>query len=229
MQEERMHEREHMILSFVEDEHYRPMKIKEMAALMNVPKKQRGEFHEVLDRLIAKGKIAINRRGLVGLPEENIVVGEFMATQKGFGFVRVEGQKEDIFIPESYCNHAFHGDLVKVLLKKSAGMSGRRPEGEVIQIVKRAIHTVVGTFQRKGKITFVLPDNLKWNQDIYIPKGATLEAENGHKVVVEITDYGDDKKSPEGYVTQILGRPSDSGCRYYVDCERVWSAGFIFG
>ena len=211
MQEERMHEREHMILSFVEDEHYRPMKIKEMAALMNVPKKQRGEFHEVLDRLIAKGKIAINRRGLVGLPEENIVVGEFMATQKGFGFVRVEGQKEDIFIPESYCNHAFHGDLVKVLLKKSAGMSGRRPEGEVIQIVKRAIHTVVGTFQRKGKITFVLPDNLKWNQDIYIPKGATLEAENGHKVVVEITDYGDDKKSPEGYVTQILGRPSDPG------------------
>ena len=211
MQEERMHEREHMILSFVEDEHYRPMKIKEMAALMNVPKKQRGEFHEVLDRLIAKGKIAINRRGLVGLPEENIVVGEFMATQKGFGFVRVEGHKEDIFIPEPYCNHAFHGDLVKVLLKKSAGMSGRRPEGEVIQIVKRAIHTVVGTFQRKGKITFVLPDNLKWNQDIYIPKGATLEAENGHKVVVEITDYGDDKKSPEGYVTQILGRPSDPG------------------
>ena len=61
MQEERMHEREHMILSFVEDEHYRPMKIKEMAALMNVPKKQRGEFHEVLDRLIAKGKIAINK------------------------------------------------------------------------------------------------------------------------------------------------------------------------
>lgn len=211
MQEERMHEREHMILSFVEDEHYRPMKIKEMAALMNVPKKQRGEFHEVLDRLIAKGKIAINRRGLVGLPEENIVVGEFMATQKGFGFVRVEGQKEDIFIPEPYCNHAFHGDLVKVLLKKSAGMSGRRPEGEVIQIVKRAIHTVVGTFQRKGKITFVLPDNLKWNQDIYIPKGVTLEAENGHKVVVEITDYGDDKKSPEGYVIQILGRPSDPG------------------
>lgn len=211
MQEERMHEREHMILSFVEDEHYRPMKIKEMAALMNVPKKQRGEFHEVLDRLIAKGKIAINRRGLVGMPEENIVVGEFMATQKGFGFVRVEGQKEDIFIPEPYCNHAFHGDLVKVLLKKSAGMSGRRPEGEVIQIVKRAIHTVVGTFQRKGKITFVLPDSLKWNQDIYIPKGATLEAENGHKVVVEITDYGDDKKSPEGYVTQILGRPSDPG------------------
>ena len=211
MQEERMHEREHMILSFVEDEHYRPMKIKEMAALMNVPKKQRGEFHEVLDRLIAKGKIAINRRGLVGLPEENIVVGEFMATQKGFGFVRVEGQKEDIFIPEPYCNHAFHGDLVKVLLKKSAGMSGRRPEGEVIQIVKRAIHTVVGTFQRKGKITFVLPDNLKWNHDIYIPKVANFEAENGHKVVVEITDYGDDKKSPEGYVIQILGRPSDPG------------------
>lgn len=95
MQEERMHEREHMILSFVEDEHYRPMKIKEMAALMNVPKKQRGEFHEVLDRLIAKGKIAINRRGLVGLPEENIVVGEFMATQKGL-FCK-SGRTKEVF------------------------------------------------------------------------------------------------------------------------------------
>lgn len=101
------------------------------------------------------------------------------------------------------------------------GCQGRRPEGEVVQIVKRAIHTVVGTFQRKGKITFVLPDNLKWNQDIYIPKGATLEAENGHKVVVEITDYGDDNKSPEGYVTQILGRPSDPGVDIMSDCERV--------
>lgn len=211
MQEERLHEREQMILSFVEDKHYRPMKIKEMAAIMNVPKKQRGEFHEVLDCLMAKGKITMNRRGLIGLPEENVVVGEFMATQKGFGFVRVEGQKEDIFIPESYCNQAFHGDLVKVLLKKGAGMSGRRPEGEVIQIIKRAIHTIVGTFQKKGKITFVLPDNIKFNQDIYIPKGATLEAKDGQKVVVEISDYGDDKKSPEGHVTQILGRPSDPG------------------
>ena len=73
-----------------------------------------------------------------------------MATQKGFGFVRVEGHKEDIFIPEPYCNHAFHGDLVKVLLKKSAGMSGRRPEGEVIQIVKRAIEMESGYLYSKG-------------------------------------------------------------------------------
>ncbi len=78
-----------------------------------------------LTALLQKGKIAINRRGLVGLPEENIVVGEFMATQKGFGFVRVEGHKEDIFIPEPYCNHAFHGDLVKVLFEKECRDVGK--------------------------------------------------------------------------------------------------------
>lgn len=151
MQEERMHEREHMILSFVEDEHYRPMKIKEMAALMNVPKKQRGEFHEVLDRLIAKGKIAINRRGLVGMPEENIVVENLWQPRKDL--LCKSGRTERRYLHSgTLLQPCLSWCLVKVLLKKSAGMSGRRPEGEVIQIVKRAIHTVVGTFQRKGKI-----------------------------------------------------------------------------
>ena len=81
MQEERMHEREHMILSFVEDEHYRPMKIKEMAALMNVPKKQRGEFHEVLDRLIAKGKIAT---GTGALTDASYITNEVIRVDGGY-------------------------------------------------------------------------------------------------------------------------------------------------
>ena len=95
-----------MILSFVQDKDYRPIKIKEMAILFGVPKKQRGEFHEVLDCLFSSGKIVLDRRGRICLPEENILVGDFMATQRGFGFVRVEGENDDIFIPERSCQNA---------------------------------------------------------------------------------------------------------------------------
>ena len=82
MKEELKKEREQMILSFVEGKDYRPIKIKEMAVLFGVPKKQRGEFHEILDSLIARGKIEIDRKGLIRLPEANLCVGEFMATQR---------------------------------------------------------------------------------------------------------------------------------------------------
>lgn len=211
MQEDIRKQRQRMILSYVEDKDYRPLKIKEMAILFGVPKKERGDFHEILDELMAKGKIMLNRRGLICLPEENIVVGEFMATQRGFGFVRAEGLDEDIFIPERASGNAFHGDTVKVRLTGHGGHSGRRKEGEIIQIIRRAVQTVVGTFSRNKNVTFVIPDNGKFTSDIYIPKGGTLDAVNGHKVVVELTDYGNETRSPEGRITQILGHQNDPG------------------
>lgn len=211
MKEEIREQRRQMILSFVEDKNYRPLKIKEMAVLFGVPKKERGEFHEILDELAAKGKIMIDHRGLIRLPEEDIVIGEFMATRQGFGFVRVDEMEEDIFIPEHACGNAFHGDAVKVRLTEDGGTSGRRKVGDIIQIVRRVTQTVVGTFSRNHNVTFVIPDNAKFACDIYIPKNGTLDAVDGHKVVVELTDYGDGTKSPEGRVIQILGHQNDPG------------------
>lgn len=211
MKEEIRKQRKQMILSYVEDKDYRPVRIKEMAVLFGVPKKERGDFHELLDELIYAGKITINRRGLICLPEDHLVVGEYMATQRGFGFVRVENWEDDVFIPEFATQNAFHGDIVKVRLNGHGGHGGRRKEGEIIQIVKRATQTVVGTFSRNKNVTFVIPDNGKFTRDIYIPKGDTLGAVTGHKVVVEITDYGSETKSPEGYVRQILGHQNDPG------------------
>lgn len=211
MKEEMKRERKQMILSFVEDKDYRPLKIKEMAVLFGVPKKERGDFHELLDELIAKGKIELDRRGRIRIPEESLLVGEFMPTQRGFGFVRAEGEEEDVFIPEVHCGNAFPGDTVRVRLTGQGGRHGRRKEGEIIQVIQRKTGTVVGTFSRKKNVTFVIPDNSKLNKDIYIPKGATLDAVDGHKVVVELSDYGSETKSPEGHVIQILGHQNDPG------------------
>lgn len=211
MQESKKAEREASILSFIEDRDYRPMRTKEMANLFCVPKKERGEFHDILNELIRKGKIEIDRRGLIRLPENRILTGEFMAARKGFGFVRVEGWERDIFIPERCCANAFHGDLVQIRLTRQAEDGGRRSEGEIIRIVERKNQTLVGTFTRNKNVCFVIPDNEKITRDIYIAKGNTLDAAEGHKVVVELSDFGDENNSPEGHVIQILGHINDPG------------------
>lgn len=211
MKEEKKRERQQMILSFVEDKDYRPLKIKEMAVLLGVPKKERGEFHDILDELAAKGNIEFDRRGRIRIPEESLLVGEFMPTQRGFGFVRAEGEEEDVFISEAHCSNAFPGDTVKVHLTGQGGHHGRRKEGEIIQVIRRKTETIVGTFSRNKNVTFVIPDNSRLNKDIYIPKGSTLDAVDGHKVVVEVSDFGSDTKSPEGHVVQILGHQNDPG------------------
>ena len=187
MEEYGKNQREEMILSFVQDKDYRPLRIKEMANLFCVPKKERGEFHDILDELIRKGKIEIDRRGLIRLPEKLTFAGTFMATRKGFGFVRIEGEERDVFIPEPFCSNAFHGDLVQIRLTRKGDGSGRRSEGEVIRIIERKTQTVVGTFTRNKNVCFVIPDNEKITRDIYIAKGSTLDAADGHKVVVEMT------------------------------------------
>lgn len=202
--------REKKILEFIQDENYRPVRVKEMAVLFCVPKKERGEFREVLDSLLSAGKIEMDKRGYLRLPQGSVMTGEFMATAKGFGFVRVEGEPDDIFIPEPYCGNAFHGDTVRVSLQKKGG-GGRRREGRVIQIVERGVSRLVGTFSRNKKAAFVIPDSDKFSRDIFIPKGAGLGAGNGHKVVVEIVNYGDEKQNPEGHVIQILGHVNDPG------------------
>lgn len=209
MLEERELQRKEMLLAFVKDEDYRPMKAKEMANLFGVPKKERGKFHEILDDLILQGKIVIDARGLIGLPKENMFTGNFMATKKGFGFVRTDGEEEDVFIPESECHGAFHGDLVQVIV--TGKEKGKKREGTIIRILQRGSTTVVGTVSLNNHICFLIPDNEKFGCDIFIPKGKTLGAMQGQKAVAQIEDFGDGSKSPEGQITQILGHPDDPG------------------
>jgi ribonuclease R len=210
MQEELRRQRKKALLDFVKDEHYRPMKIKELANLFGVPKKERGELHEIVDSLVRHGKIIVDARGFIRIPEENIVTGSFMATRRGFGFVRTEDGKEDIFIPEPDCMNAFHGDTVQAVLTSPEKM-GKRREGAVIRILQRNCTEAVGTFTKNKNVTFVIPDSEKILKDIYIPKGKTLDAADGQKVVARIEDFGDEERNPEGKIVQILGYIGEPG------------------
>lgn len=210
MTREELNQKKEMIYLFLSSKEYVPLKIKELGAVLQVPAKDKKAFRQVLNELMDEKKVHLDLKGRVKLVAENIMSGTFMATQKGFGFVRIEGEEDDIFIPASLTKGAMDGDTVQVaLLKESTG--GRRREAEVMSVLKRAVNTVVGTYSASKSFGFVAADNHKFTKDIYIAKADTKGAVTGHKVVVEITDFGSEDRNPEGRVLEILGHINDPG------------------
>lgn len=211
MNKEQFEKRKKLIAELVlENELYVPMKTKEIAILLQIPKEQRGELQEVLDALVAEGKIGLSKKGKYGKPENTALVGIFESTRRGFGFVSVEGREEDVFIRESDTKGAFHLDKVRITIT-SEKQGGRRCEGKVLGILEHQITELVGTYQKKKNYGFVVPDNGKICYDIFIPQEKSMGAVDGHKVVVKIKTYGGHNQNPEGAVTEIIGHINDPG------------------
>lgn len=202
--------RKNLICELVNDKFYVPMKEKELAAFMQVRPEEREELKTILNELLMEGRLQISKRGKYSKGEEGGgLVGTFISHPKGFGFVEIEGRSEDLYIPESSVNGAFHQDQVQVELLK--GQGGRRQEARIVKILSHGLTKVVGTYQKSKSFGFVIPDLEKISTDIYIPAEGSKGAVTGHKVVVELTDYGDDKHKPEGRITEILGHVNDPG------------------
>ncbi len=204
-----INEKKKIILELMQDKTYVPMKFKELAIILNVKKEDRDLLEIVLAELIHEGKITLTKRGKYMVPKEEYIQGLFISNERGFGFVEVEGQEEDYFIPEGNVNGAFHHDTVLITVEPM--QSGRRKEGKVIKILSHEITEVVGLFQNNKSFGYVLPDNQKISSDIYIPGKDMMGAVTGHKVVVRLTDYGSKGRKPEGKVIEILGHKNDPG------------------
>ena len=208
MNKELFEKRKQIILEIIQSDNYVPMKAKELSILLNVPKESRGELMEVLDELLAEGRISVTKKGKYTKSDGSVVTGTFQSTSKGFGFVLVENE-EDIYIPESATNNAFHGDKVLVAIKSEN--TGKRREGEVVRIIEHGVTEIVGLYQNNKTFGFVIPDNQKFMSDIFIPIERSKGAVTGHKVVVKLTSYGDEKHKPEGIVKEIIGHINDPG------------------
>ena len=202
-------QRKKMIYEFMCDSMYVPMKVKELAIVLGVKKEQRPQLDQILKELETEGKIVCSKRGKYSKSEEKKIIGTFFAHPKGFGFVSIEGEPEDIFIPESEVHGALHMDTVEISVSPVA--TGRRKEGKVLQILERGMKQVVCTYQLNKNFGFAVPDNPKFGSDIFIPLERSKGAVSGHKVVVEITEYGKKGKNPEGKVIEILGHINDPG------------------
>ena len=203
--------RKKIIYEFICDDMYVPMKLKELAILLQVPKEQRSELKAVMDALEAEGKVHVSQKGKYLKGAGRTLRGVYQAHPRGFGFVTIEGETDDIFIPEKETNGALHGDTVEILL--TASPEGKRKEGKIVKITERGTAKIVGLYQvAKGKhYGFVIPDNQRFLQDIFVPEERAKGAVDGHKVVVELTSYGSDNAKPEGKIVEILGHVNDPG------------------
>lgn len=203
--------RKKIIYEFICDDMYVPMKLKELAILLQVPKEQRSELKAVMDALEAEGKVHVSQKGKYLKGAGRTLRGVYQAHPRGFGFVTIEGETDDIFIPEKETNGALHGDTVEILL--TASPEGKRKEGKIVKIAERGTAKIVGLYQvTKGKhYGFVIPDNQRFLQDIFVPEERAKGAVDGHKVVVELTSYGSDNAKPEGKIVEILGHVNDPG------------------
>lgn len=209
MDKKKFEERKKTIYEFICDPAYVPMRVKDIAALLQVAKDQRDDLKTVLDDLVNEGKIEVNGHGrykkAVFLAKE----GKFEATTRGFGFIIVEGMEEDIYVSPKDKGTAMHGDTVEFELKRNS--HGKRREGRITGILSRNTSELVGTFEKAGSFGFVIPDNPRYQSDIFVGKDHINEAETGDKVVVCITDYGDERRNPEGFISEVIGAADEAG------------------
>lgn len=200
------------ILSIMKEDADKPLSVQEIQEMIGI--EEADEFKALVKMLVQleqQGKLIRSRTNRYGLPERmNHVRGKFSGHAKGFGFVIPEEDgHDDIFIPPNEVNGAMNGDIV--LARVSSSSSGEKREGTITRIAERKTTQVVGTFQDNRGFGFVIPDDQKLPMDIFIAKGDTLGAVEGHKVVVEITNWPEDTKSATGMVKQILGHKNDPG------------------
>ena len=201
--------RKKVIFDFICDDLYVPMKIREIAAVLQIPREQRDELKAVLDALVEEGKIAVSKRGKYSRGQAERLRGVFQANARGFGFVSCENGGDDVFISEENLCGAFHGDEVEFII--TSAPSGRRREGKIVKILSHGVTRVVGLYEKSRDFGFVRPDNQRYLKDIYIPAGKEMNAMTGHKVVAELTSYGGEHMKPEGRVVEIIGHVNDPG------------------
>lgn len=202
-------ERKNTIYALICDDLYVPMKIKEIAMLLDIPRTNRADLQEVLDALVAEGKVEVSKKGKYAKAQTRTVTGVFESNARGFGFVRVEGEDEDIFIGKDDRGGAIHNDTVQVRI--TAAPEGKRREGKVTAVLAHGKTQIVGTYESSKTFGFVVPDNARFTEDIFIPLEQSMGAVAGHKVVVELTEFGGNGKKPEGRIVEILGHINDPG------------------
>ncbi len=203
--------RKKTILELVDSEFYVPMKEKELAIFLQAAPQERADLKRVLQELLEEGGLQITKRGryLKGEGKKAQLVGTFIGNARGFGFVEIAQRAQDLFIPQDCTAGAFHMDKVEVELLKE--QQGKRQEARVVKILEHGITRIVGVFEKSRTFGFVIPDNDKLGADIFVPLERSKGAVDGHKVVVELTDYGDGRHKPEGKVVEILGHVNDPG------------------
>lgn len=210
MKEKEIKRKRQVILEFMSEKSYVPMKARQMASLFMVEKKDFLEFRELLNELEEEYKVRKNKKSQYIICKEDYEQGVFKVHEKGYGFVIRDNNEDDIYIPEGKTKGALNQDvvLVRIVKEKEDSYSA---EGEIVKVIKHEKQTLVGIFQKSRNFGFVVPDDKKLGSDIFVSKKKFLGAKDGQKVVVKITVYPKKGKKAEGEIIEILGNPDEAG------------------
>lgn len=200
------------LLSFMREEAYRPMDIQELVSVFDINPDEYKSFKKVLKSMEKEGVIVRTKKDKFGVPERlGLITGKLQVHQKGFGFLLsdTEGEK-DVFIPSSSMKGAMNGDRVLVQITRE-DLNGKKREGEVQEVLERANNKVIGVYEDSKNFGFVVPEDTRLNQDIFVSKKDRNGAQDGDVVICEIVKWGDKRRSPEGIVKEVLGKKGDKG------------------
>ncbi len=197
---------------------YSGLNYKQISKQLNISDKALKEVVRAHLEVLLKSKSLIeDKRGKYKLnpekhsayfPRQTYYTGTVDMKQSGKAYIITDIPGPDIFISPYNTNKALNGDKVKVLLLP--GRQGKKPEGQIVEIIKRAKEQFVGTIQVTKYYSFLIPDNQSVPVDIYIPNDKILKAQHGDKVVVKIVEWPENSKNPFGEVIQVLGKPGDN-------------------
>ncbi|MGL5642468.1 MAG: ribonuclease R [Paraclostridium sp.] len=198
------------IIGLISEEAYNPLKREELAVIFDIHHTEMPMFYNFLDELVEGGYLILTKKGKYTSPNQmGLFVGKLISHKKGFGFVESDEEyKQDLFIPADSLNGAMHNDRVVAEITAPA-TDERRAEGRIIKVVERAITDIVGTFQDSKNFGFVLPDNKKFNKDIFVPKKFFNGAKSNDKVVCRITQWPTEDRKPEGKIIEVIGQKGE--------------------
>src|SRR5690606_24544398 len=193
----------------------KPLNYKQIASVLKITNIiDREILIKDLQALLADKKIKESDRGKFKVnAEQHYLMGTIDITQSGSAYVTIDGLEQDVFIPKNKKKNALQGDVVRVYVYPNKNKGNHRPEGEIIDVVQRFKTHYTGIFEKQpsGKYGFVVMDNRALHVDFYIPKDKFGGAESGDKVVVQLKDWPLDTDNPFGEITEVLGRPEETG------------------
>ena len=200
------------LLEFMREEAYRPMDIQELVTVFDINPDEYKAFKRALKVMELEGSIVRTKKDKFAVPERlGLIKGKLQAHKKGFGFLIPEEEGErDVFIPSSFINGAMNNDRVLVQITRD-DINGKKREGEVIEILERANTKIIGVYEDNRNFGFVVPEDTRLNQDIFISKKDKNGATHGDVVIVEVTRWPDKRRSPEGIVKEVLGKKGEKG------------------
>ena len=200
------------LLSFMREEAYRPMDIQELVDVFDISQNEYTDFKWTLKIMEKEGLIVRIKKDKFAVPERmGLITGKLQVHKKGFGFLIPENEDEnDVFIPSSCMNGAMNGDRILVQITRD-DLNGKKREGEVAEILERANTKVIGVYEESRNFGFVVPEDTRLTQDIFISKKDSNGAKHGDVVIVKVVKWADKRRSPEGIITEVLGKKGEKG------------------